>query len=155
MFFYQQALGTQEPETVDIDEFTYPGPRPRSRETAILMLADGCESSVRARRPQSKQDVQETVDYIFETRLRDGQLDESGLTLNDLRVLRETFLAALQAVFHVRIAYPGTPGQVVEALHSGDGIGLLPPSQQSAVVPGKNSAIAVSESEERATGAVP
>jgi putative nucleotidyltransferase with HDIG domain len=131
MFFYQQALGTCAPDTVDVEAFSYPGPRPRSRETAILMLADGCESSVRARRPQSKQDVQETVDYIFETRLRDGQLDESGLTLNDLRVLRETFLAALQAVFHVRIAYPGTPGQAVEALHAGDGVGLLPPSSVS------------------------
>ncbi len=90
---------------------TYPGPRPQSRETAILMLADGCESSVRSRRPQSRDDIRETVDYIFETRLQSGQLDDSGLTLNDLRVLRDAFLTALQGVFHPRIAYPGSPGQ--------------------------------------------
>ncbi len=113
-YFYRQAEKRAEnaSEPVDDGPFTYPGPRPRSRETAILMLADGCESSVRARRPQSKEDIQEAVDHIFETRLRSGQLDESNLTLNDLRLLRDTFLTALQGMFHPRIAYPGTPSQL-------------------------------------------
>jgi cyclic-di-AMP phosphodiesterase PgpH len=121
MYFYKQAQEQAEQmgETVDMEDFTYPGPRPSSRETAILMLADGCESSVRARRPQSREDIQETVDYIFEARLQSGQLDDSGLTLSDLRALRDTFLAALQGVFHPRIAYPGTPGQ--DALAAGAG----------------------------------
>lgn len=121
MYFYRAALKQSEQtgETVDADDFSYPGPRPQSRETAILMLADGCESSVRARRPQSREDIRETVDYIFETRLQSGQLDESGLTLNDLRLLRDAFLTALQGVFHPRIAYPGTPGQPTEALPTG------------------------------------
>ena len=116
-YFYRLALERAEKtgEPVDIEEFSYPGPRPRSRETAILMLADGCESSVRARRPQSKKDIEETVDYIFETRLRERQLDDSGLTLNDLRVLRDTFLFALQGIFHPRIMYPGVPGQLSES----------------------------------------
>lgn len=118
MYFYREALkeAEQTGAVVDLKDFTYPGPRPQSRETAILMLADGCESSVRARRPQSKDDIRETVDYIFETRLQSGQLDESGLTLNDLRMLRDTFLTALQGVFHPRIAYPGTPSQKSEVL---------------------------------------
>ncbi|NLE51814.1 MAG: HDIG domain-containing protein [Chloroflexi bacterium] len=112
IYFYRKALERAEDagEKVNIADFTYPGPRPRTRESAILMLADGCESSVRARRPQSKQEVQETVDYIFDARLREHQLDESGLTLSDLAILRDTFLAALQGVFHSRITYPGTPG---------------------------------------------
>lgn len=123
-YFYQQAVQRAgNGAEVDASEFSYPGPIPQSRETALLMLADACESSVRARRPQSKQDVQETVDYIFETRLQERQLDQSGLTLSDLRVLRDTFVAALQAVFHVRITYPGTPGQP-EALPAGNGSGL-------------------------------
>ena len=121
MYFFRAALkqAEQTGETVDSDDFTYPGPRPQSRETAILMLADGCESSVRARRPQSREDIRETVDYIFETRLQSGQLDESGLTLNDLRLLRDAFLTALQGVFHPRIAYPGTPGESTETLPTG------------------------------------
>lgn len=112
LYFYRKAQELAgNPETVDPRDFTYPGPRPQTRETAILMLADGCESSVRARRPQSKEHIEETVNYIFDERLGMGQLDESGLTLNDLHALRETFLAALQGVFHPRIAYPGTPSQ--------------------------------------------
>jgi putative nucleotidyltransferase with HDIG domain len=110
-YFLHKAQEAGGSASVDLAAFTYPGPRPRSRETAILMLADGCESSVRARRPQSKEDIRETIDFIFEERLRDGQLDDSGLTLNDLRLLRDTFLTALQGVFHPRIAYPGTPTQ--------------------------------------------
>ena len=70
-----------------IVEFTYPGPRPQTRETAILMLADGCESIVRARRPQNKQDIADVIRYIFDLRMQEGQLDDSGLTLNDLRVI--------------------------------------------------------------------
>jgi putative nucleotidyltransferase with HDIG domain len=120
MYFHQKALSQAEKggEAVNLSDFTYPGPRPQSRETAILMLADACESSVRARRPQSKDDIRETVDYIFEARLQGGQLDESGLTLNDLRLLRDAFLTALQGVFHPRITYPGQPGQASEALPS-------------------------------------
>jgi len=95
-YFYGQAQKRAEnaSEPVDDGPFTYPGPRPR------------------ARRPQSKEDIQETVDHIFESRLRSGQLDESNLTLNDLRLLRDTFLTALQGMFHPRIAYPGTPSQL-------------------------------------------
>lgn len=116
VYFYRQALKRSEQtgEPVNIEDFSYPGPRPQSRATAILMLADGCESSVRARRPQSREDIEETVNYIFETRLASGELDDSGLTLNDLRQLRESFLTSLQGIFHPRIAYPGSPGNVPE-----------------------------------------
>ncbi len=126
MYFYRAALkgAEQSGAVVELEDFTYPGPRPQSRETAILMLADGCESSVRARRPQSREDIRETVDYIFETRLQSGELDESGLTLKDLRVLRDTFLTALQGVFHPRIAYPGTPGEKPSVLSPGEAASL-------------------------------
>jgi len=130
-YFYQKALQRAQESGMEVDpaDFSYPGPRPQSRETAILMLADGCESSVRSRRPQSKQDIQETVDYIFDTRLQSHELDDSGLTLSDLRLLRDAFLTALQGVFHPRIAYPGTPGEAAEALAAGE-VASLPPGAE-------------------------
>jgi hypothetical protein len=107
LYFYNQAVeraGGNE-SAIDIREFTYPGPAPRSRETAIMMLADGCESATRARRPASKAEVEEVVNTIFELRLGEGQLDGSGLTLNDLKIIRQIFIETLQAMYHPRIAY--------------------------------------------------
>ncbi|MFN8418891.1 MAG: HDIG domain-containing protein [Anaerolineae bacterium] len=116
LYFYNKAL-----EAVDCDEskidkrlFTYPGPRPRTRESGILMLADTCESVVRAKRPQSKQEIEQIVSEIFQGRLSDGQLDQSRLTLNDLQVIREVFVSTLQGIFHPRIAYPPNPTQTQE-----------------------------------------
>jgi hypothetical protein len=91
---------------VDVAEFTYPGPRPQSRETALMMLADGCEAAVRSRGPSSKQEISEIVQQIIDRRMQSGQLDDSGLTLNDIRTIREVFVDMLQAVFHPRINYP-------------------------------------------------
>jgi hypothetical protein len=107
MYFYHLAVERAgDPAEVDVEQFTYPGPRPRSRETAILMLADTCESTVRARRPTSKQEIADIVQEMFDARMRANQLDESGLTLNDIKAIRAIFIDMLQAVFHPRINYP-------------------------------------------------
>ncbi len=120
-YFYNQAL-TQagSDETVDADQFTYPGPKPRSRETAILMLADNCESTVRAIKPSNKAQIEEIIDRIFDTRVREGQLSASGLTLNDLPTVRDIFVDMLQAVFHPRIQYPNAPSPELGMRHPND-----------------------------------
>ena len=107
LYFYNQALDRADIDdsTVNIKDFTYPGPSPRSRETAIMMLADGCESATRSARPAKKSDIEEMVNTIFELRLSEGQLDNSGLTLNDLKTVRHIFIETLQAMYHPRIAY--------------------------------------------------
>ncbi len=106
-YFYRLAVAqAEENEEVDAEDFTYPGPVPQSKETAIMMLADSCESTVRARRPSNKQEIADIVQQIVDSRLRDGQLDESGLTSNDMRTIRNVFVEMLQAVFHPRINYP-------------------------------------------------
>ncbi len=106
-YFYRQALAQADnPDEIDPDDFTYPGPVPQSKETAIMMLADGCESTVRARRPSSKQEISEIVQGIIDARNKSGQLDESGLTSNDIKTIRSVFVDMLQAVFHPRINYP-------------------------------------------------
>jgi putative nucleotidyltransferase with HDIG domain len=108
LYFYRKAVeqaGGNE-ALVNAEDFTYPGPHPQSRESAILMLADGSESSVRACRPRNKQEIAEAVKSIFELRLAEGQLNDSGLTLHDLQVIQSVFVETLQGVFHPRITYP-------------------------------------------------
>lgn len=106
--FYRRAVeqaGGDESE-VDITEFTYPGPRPQTRETGIMMLADSCEAAVRSRGPASKQEISEIVQQIIDDKISTGQLDESGIRLNDIKIIRRVFVEMLQAVFHPRINYP-------------------------------------------------
>jgi hypothetical protein len=127
-YFYNAALGaTDDADSIDIEQFRYPGPKPRSRETAILMLADSCESTVRANKPTNKQEIVEIVGRVFESRSRDEQLDESGLTLNDLTVIRTIFIDMLSAVFHPRIQYPANAlGQGGAAAFGTGGARALP-----------------------------
>lgn len=109
-YFYRQAYDqADDPDSVDVSQFRYPGPRPRSRETAILMLADTCESTVRSRKPTTRAAIAEIVDEMFDQRLRDEQMDESALTSRDLKTIRATFIEMLQAVYHPRINYPSLP----------------------------------------------
>jgi cyclic-di-AMP phosphodiesterase PgpH len=105
--FYRKAVnaaGGDESE-VDIDAFRYPGPKPRSRETAIMMLADSSESAVRSIGPTSKAQVSEIIHNIVDDKMKSGQLDESNLTLNDIQAIKRIFVEMLQAVYHPRIDY--------------------------------------------------
>ena len=104
--FYQRALAAAGDENgVDPAEFSYPGPIPRSRETAILMMADSCESAARAVKPQTNQEIAELVHNIIDSKRRRGQLDESNLTLNELRIIQETFTDIFRGLFHPRLDY--------------------------------------------------
>ncbi len=104
--FYQRALAdTGGEDGVDPADFSYPGPIPQSRETAILMMADSCESAIRAVKPQSNQDIADLVHGIIEGKRNNGQLDASMLTLNDLRKIEATFIDIFRGLFHPRIDY--------------------------------------------------
>ena len=114
-YFLTSALAaSHDPDQVDVEQFSYPGPRPQSRETAILMLADSSESIVRARKPANRGEISTIIREIVESRIADGQLDASDLTLHDIETIRNTFVEMLQGVFHPRINYPGT----LSRLHS-------------------------------------
>jgi hypothetical protein len=108
-YFYFKALklADGDPTKVDIAEYSYPGPIPQTRESAILMLADSIESAARSIQPSNEEEVTKVVNMIFEKKLQEGQLDESGLTLNDLKAIREVFIDTLQGIYHTRIRYPG------------------------------------------------
>jgi putative nucleotidyltransferase with HDIG domain len=103
-FFYRKAA-EKEPE-VDPALFSYPGPRPQSKETAIAMLADSTEAVVRSSRDHSQDRISELVEGVIAERLAEGQFDDCELTLRDLRTIAESFKATLRAIYHPRIAYP-------------------------------------------------
>ncbi len=108
-FFYRKAVeaaGGAE-GVVDEAKFRYPGPRPQRPETALVMLADGCEAATRAARPSSPEAVAQIVDGIVEARIRDGQLDDCSLTLKELNIVKETYVEILRGAYHPRVQYPG------------------------------------------------
>lgn len=100
-----QAAGGDESQ-VDVDQFRYPGPKPQSRETAILMLADGSEAVVRAKNPQSEADTRRLIKELVDRRIAMRQLDDTTLTLRDLDMIVDAFTANLRGVYHPRIDYP-------------------------------------------------
>ncbi|MBU1071737.1 HDIG domain-containing protein, partial [bacterium] len=106
-FFYHKALESAGNETVKVDDFRYPGPKPRSRETAILMLADAVEAATRSLSKPTPGRIREIVKQIIDERMFNGELDECGLTLKDLATIRDSFVPLLVGIHHVRIAYPG------------------------------------------------
>ena len=105
---YNQALEAVggDASKVDIEKFRYPGPRPRSRETALLMLADGSEARARAERPQTDEDLRKIVLSTIEIAQKQGQFDNTQLTLRDLSIITDSFVTILRGTHHPRIAYP-------------------------------------------------
>lgn len=102
-YFYHKAAGEG---TLDQAPFRYPGPLPQLAEHAIVMLADSCEATVRANQPLSNEQIETVVEEIFTERISEGQLDECDLSLNQLRIVADSFKSSLQAVHHPRIEYP-------------------------------------------------
>jgi putative nucleotidyltransferase with HDIG domain len=100
-----QAAGGDE-SLVDKAKFSYPGPRPQSRETAILMLADGSEARVRAERPEDDEMLLAVIKSAIKDRIASGQLDDTKLTLNDLSLIAESFATTLRGIYHPRLTYP-------------------------------------------------
>lgn len=122
---YSQALKNvgNDPALVDIDQFRYPGPRPQSKETALLMLADGCQARARAELPQNEEEMINIVRKVFEFCQHEGQLDDTRLTLRDLNLITESFVKTLQNTYHPRIRYPEiTPrGEAPAVVQNPDG----------------------------------
>ncbi len=104
---YQYAKAVQaNGENVDALPYRYPGPRPQSKETALVMLADSSEAAVRSSRSASAEEMDQVIRRIFSERLADHQLDDSDLTLREMEVARQSFLETLRGMYHPRIVYP-------------------------------------------------
>lgn len=105
-YFYEKAKKLYGEEKVNVEDYKYPGPKPNSKETAIIMLADGCESAVRSIDEPDPTKVENLISKIIKTRVDDGQLDDSPITFSDISKIKEAFIGILLGQHHRRIRYP-------------------------------------------------
>ncbi|MDP6418065.1 MAG: HDIG domain-containing protein [Candidatus Krumholzibacteria bacterium] len=110
MKFFLHRAREQDPHgQVKEDDFRYPGPKPSSPETAVLMLADTVEAMARSLDDPTAAKIRSQVKLAIETRLQDGQLEQCGLSIEDLAKIRESFITTLLSIYHPRIRYPSDP----------------------------------------------
>lgn len=126
--FYHKATeqAGEDADSVDVRLFTYPGPRPRSREAGIVMLADAIDAASSAVRPNTEKAIEKLVNSIIEDDVLHNQLVDSGLTLGDIDQLRISFIETLKGRFHVRVQYPGN-----EELTGENAAAALPPGSST------------------------
>ncbi|CDM64105.1 HD family phosphohydrolase [Pyrinomonas methylaliphatogenes] len=107
-FFLRKAQAQAAPgQSVDESQFRYPGPKPQSKEAAVMMLADSCEAAVRSLARPDPENISAIVSRIFDAVVSDGQLDECDLSLRELTKIREAMTNSLIAIYHPRVDYPG------------------------------------------------
>ncbi len=108
-YFFHKAKQKYDPELhkIEAEDFRYPGPTPRSKEAGLLLLADSVEAAARSLNNPTRQNLKRVITEIFNNHIQDGQLDDCGFTLKDLRVIANSFLITLDAIYHPRPKYPG------------------------------------------------
>lgn len=105
-FFYRTFLNTNPDEEVDINEFTYPGPKPSSKENAVLMMADSVEAASRTLKAYTRESISDLVENIVKRQEEEGQFSEADITFADISTLKEIFKNRLSNIYHSRIEYP-------------------------------------------------
>jgi len=107
-FLYRKAVEAAggEADLVDESQFRYPGPKPQSRETLLVMLADSSEAATRARRPSTPEELADLIGSIFDQRMKDGQMDDCPITMPELATVKAAYVDLLRGAFHPRVRYP-------------------------------------------------
>lgn len=105
-YFYHQAVTREGAQNVPADDFRHTGPKPQTKETAIVMLADEVEAATRSLVKPTPQKIEMTVKEIIKHCMNDGQLDECQLSFRDVAAVRESFITILNGMYHTRIEYP-------------------------------------------------
>ena len=108
-YFYQKALSDGQTEGLEEKDYRYPGPKPQSKETAIVLLADSVEGATRAMDEHTPQRIEDVVRKVINNKFIDGQLDECHLTLRDIDMIASTFVRVLSAMYHGRVKYSENP----------------------------------------------
>jgi cyclic-di-AMP phosphodiesterase PgpH len=120
-YFYNKARELDPDAQLNPADFAYPGPKPQSKETAILMLADTVESAARVLRDPTAAGVREMVDRLVAQKIAEGQLDQSPLTLKEIDRIKDSFASVLTGMHHQRIDYPSPGSAATET-----GVGAAP-----------------------------
>ena len=110
--YFLERARTRNDGEVQPEQFRYPGPKPRSIETAVAMLADGVEAALRVLEDPSQEKVRDAIDHLVHQRVESGQLDEAPLTLAQLERVKEEFTRVLSGVYHNRVDYPAGTGGI-------------------------------------------
>ena len=105
-YFYRKFMKEHADHPVDEKVFTYPGPKPKSKEQVIVMLADTVEAAVKSLMNPTEEEINEMVDKLIKAKIESGQLDRSEMTFEDVQVCTRIFKTMLVNMNHIRIAYP-------------------------------------------------
>jgi len=105
-YFYLKHQEDNQGIAVDESSFAYPGPLPRSKEAAVVMLADGIEAASRSLKEKTADNLKDLINNMIDQKIKDNQLVESELTFRDIKIIKETLLNKLLNIYHVRIEYP-------------------------------------------------
>jgi membrane-associated HD superfamily phosphohydrolase len=104
-YFYNRAVSEKGEENVNIDDYSHTGPKPRSKEAAIVMLADSAEAATRTIKKPTAAKLEKFIWDLIMERFKNGELNETELTLKDLETVKNIFVQVLTGYFHSRIEY--------------------------------------------------
>ncbi|MCK4747967.1 MAG: hydrolase, partial [Bacteroidales bacterium] len=105
-YFYRSFLNSNPEEEVDINEFTYPGPKPYSKETSVMMMADAVEAASRTLKKYTPESIHDLVENIVAHQSEEDQFSDADLTFADITIIKEIFKNRLSNMYHSRIEYP-------------------------------------------------
>lgn len=105
-YFYTMAQNASPNKDIDVEPYTYPGPNPQTKETAIVMMADACEAATKSLADHSKESITGLVNRIVEGQISEGLLRDAPISLRDIEKVKATFVNRLRSFYHTRISYP-------------------------------------------------
>ena len=105
-YFYIKYTQAHPDEEFDIADFSYPGPNPYSKETAVLMMADAVEAASRSLKEYTEESIGELVDRIVDTQVEEGYFNDCPINWQEINKVKETFKEKLKTMYHTRISYP-------------------------------------------------
>jgi len=105
-YFYRSFLKKHPEEEAELSKFTYPGPKPYTKEQAVLMMADSVEASSRSLRTKDEETLEDLVNHIIDDQVKQGQFDQADISYRDINTIKEILISKLLNIYHIRIEYP-------------------------------------------------